>query len=228
MQHQPEKPLARWISAGFDRTTDELLNLEAKDNSITLVHKITAAAGELIFTRKFTASGQGFTVSQHYAVPESFPPLPRVGVISSLKNMEKFEYFGRGPWENYVDRNRASMVGRYVSTATENSRINYCVPQENGSRTDTRKVILYGEKCCLKISGMPRFEFGVSKYTAGELFAAKHPCELTAHRETFLTLDLKQQGMGSAACGPHLPEKYTIPDKEYIFEFSFSVTPAMP
>ena len=68
----------------------------------------------------------------------------------------------------------------------------------------------------------------VSKYTAGELFAAKHPCELTAHRENFLTLDLKQQGMGSAACGPHLPEKYTIPDKEYTFEFSFSVTPAMP
>ncbi|MBR7121370.1 MAG: hypothetical protein IKC94_03920, partial [Lentisphaeria bacterium] len=30
-----------------------------------------------------------------------------------------------------------------------------------------------------------------------ELFAAKHPCELPEHEETFLFLDLQQRGIGT-------------------------------
>ena len=223
MEWQPDRPLAKWIKAGFHQAQDQLLAAESGNGFITLVREISVAAGKMRFTQQFAADGAGFTVTQHYEIPENFPAMPRIGVITSLTEMEEFEYFGRGPWENYIDRNRASQVSRYRSSAVLNSRINYCVPQENGNRTDTREVILYGDGCTLSVTGKPHFEFGVSKYTAGELFAARHPCELTAHRETFLTLDLKQQGMGSSACGPKLPEKYTISGKEYTFEFAFAV-----
>lgn len=52
------------------------------------------------------------------------------------------EYFGRGPGENYIDRNASSFVDLYRTTADQMYVNNYVRPQENGHRTDTRWVEL--------------------------------------------------------------------------------------
>ena len=66
--------------------------------------------------------------------------LPRLGVRFRMPAaLHQVEYFGRGPEENYVDRNAGSMIGRYTTTA-EDMYVRYVRPQENGHRTDTRWV----------------------------------------------------------------------------------------
>ena len=66
--------------------------------------------------------------------------VPRIGVRFRLPvNMNKVEYFGRGPGENYLDRLAGSKVGIYSTTA-EDMYYPYVRPQENGHRTDTRWV----------------------------------------------------------------------------------------
>lgn len=68
--------------------------------------------------------------------------VPRIGIRFRMpKPMNKVEYFGRGPEENYIDRNAGAMVGRYKTTAGK-MYTNYVRPQENGHRTDTRWVAL--------------------------------------------------------------------------------------
>lgn len=66
--------------------------------------------------------------------------LPRLGVRFRLpKKYHNVEYYGRGPLENYVDRNAGSMIGVYKTTAEE-MYVPYVRPQENGHRTETRWV----------------------------------------------------------------------------------------
>ena len=68
--------------------------------------------------------------------------VPRIGVRFRLPaSMNQVEYFGRGPAENYLDRNAGSMIGLYKSTAEE-LYFPYVRPQENGHHTDTRWVSL--------------------------------------------------------------------------------------
>lgn len=68
--------------------------------------------------------------------------VPRIGVRFRVPvEMNKVEYFGRGPEENYIDRNAGSMVGRYKTTA-DLMYVSYVRPQENGHRTDTRWMAL--------------------------------------------------------------------------------------
>ncbi len=64
--------------------------------------------------------------------------VPRIGVRFRLPaTMDQVQYFGRGPEENYWDRNAGTLVGLYKTTA-EDLYVPYVRPQENGHHTDTR------------------------------------------------------------------------------------------
>ena len=72
--------------------------------------------------------------------------VPRIGVRFRLPaQMNNVQYFGRGPEENYIDRNHGTMVGIYQTTA-DKMYFNYVRPQENGHHTDTRWLNLSPDK----------------------------------------------------------------------------------
>ena len=43
-------------------------------------------------------------------------------------------------------------------------------------------------------------------------------------KETVLSLDFKQNGIGSGSCGPDAADKYRLTDKK--FDFTFKILPA--
>ncbi|MDO4163849.1 MAG: glycoside hydrolase family 2 TIM barrel-domain containing protein [Bacteroides sp.] len=64
--------------------------------------------------------------------------VPRIGMRFRLPaEMGQVTYFGRGPEENYADRNAGVTVDKYSTTA-EKMYYPYVRPQENGHHTDTR------------------------------------------------------------------------------------------
>ena len=72
--------------------------------------------------------------------------VPRIGVRFRLPaQMNNVQYFGRGPEENYIDRNHGTLVGVYKTTADQ-MYFNYVRPQENGHHTDTRWIALSPNK----------------------------------------------------------------------------------
>ena len=94
-----------------------------------------------IYKMTYTIMPDGkMDVLAHFTAGEksSIPELPRLGVRFRIpKTMNNISYFGRGPEENYIDRNRGTIVGLYKTTA-EGMYFPYVRPQENGHRTDTR------------------------------------------------------------------------------------------
>ncbi len=77
--------------------------------------------------------------------------VPRIGLRLRLPaEMNRVKYFGRGPEENYSDRNNGTLVGMYETTA-EDMYTSYVRPQENGHRTDVRWIELSDGDAGLRI-----------------------------------------------------------------------------
>ncbi len=225
---QENKPLGKWLAAGLDKIVPKLRRMDADIENCTLCceYECAGSCGSLIFVQKISAMPDGgFAVSQEYRIPESFPTMPRIGVMAlTAPGFEEFSYFGRGPHENYIDRCASAQVGLYKSTVRENFTSGYVLPQENGNRTGVRRLSLMAEDCCITVSSGKNFEFGVSHYTPHDLFGAFHTNELAERPETVLTLDLIQRGLGTGSCGPQTLEKYEISGKYYKFDFQVKIT----
>ncbi len=110
--------------------------------------------------------------------------VPRIGVRFRLPaSMSQVEYFGRGPAENYWDRNAGSPVGLYKSTA-EALYFPYVRPQENGHHTDTRWVSLREGKKGLLIQADTLIEFNALR-NAIEDFDAEEATDLPRQWSNF-------------------------------------------
>ncbi len=138
------------------------------------------------------------------------------------QNLEQLDWFGRGPWENYSDRNRSAMIAHYQGTVTE-QYVPYIVPQEHGNKTDVRWIRLHnGRGQGTKFSATTPMNASASHYTANDLFVAKHTSDLDPRPEVHLNLDLAQRGLGTGSCGPDTLPQYRIPAGDY--EFDFEIT----
>lgn len=131
-------------------------------------------------------------------IPPAFPMVARIGLLFPLAaGWEEVSWYGRGPWENYLDRKAGALLGRWQNTVTGLFEDSYPVPGECGGREDVRHLALSGSNGRkLEVSGAPVFHFSALHFTPGDLTAAKHNWELTPRRETFLILDGWHMGVG--------------------------------
>jgi hypothetical protein len=130
---------------------------------------------------------------------------------------EQFTWLGRGPHENYSDRNTGTAIGLYHSTVDEQYEP-YVMPQENGNKTEVRWLTLVNaEGVGLLAAGAEPLEASVSHYSAADLYAALHTPELVRRDEVTLNLDHRQCGLGGASCGPGTLPHYLVPPGVYHF-----------
>ncbi len=147
-----------------------------------------------------------------------FPELPRFGLRLFLpKGMDQVIYYGLGPVENYLDKKRASYHGLFNAGVKEMHE-DYLKPQENGSRSDCDFVTVKGGGASLSAASERTFSFNASVYTQEELTDKAHNYELAASGYTVLCLDYRQDGIGSASCGPELRKEYRFDEEEFVFE----------
>ena len=227
---QEHKPMGLWLKAGLDRLkrTASTCRVENSGNAaVATIEREFAGSDKkapIRFTEKITVGGDGVVrFDCSYEIAEALPTLPRVGVsFLTAPGFEELEYFGRGPFENYIDRNRAAFVGRYATTVAE-TYVDYILPQENGNRTDVREFSLAGGGAVLEVKALDRFEFGVSHYTAADLFGAFHRKDLKARPETVVTIDRRQRGLGTGSCGPQTRPEYEVSEKSYTLSFSLKI-----
>ena len=146
--------------------------------------------------------------------------LPRFGYEFVMKEgAEYVKYFGYGPVESYVDKRLEAKMGVYKTTATDNFE-HYVRPQENSSHYNTKWATVASAVghglMFIKKSG---FEFGVSHFSAEYLTKTAHDYELEPAKETYVSIDYKQSGIGSGSCGPELNEKLRLKEKNFSFDF---------
>ncbi len=72
--------------------------------------------------------------------------IPRLGMRMRLYDgLTELQYLGRGPYENYDDRNYGSDIGLYTTKVIQEG-FDYIRPQETGHHTQTRYLSLTGTK----------------------------------------------------------------------------------
>lgn len=124
-------------SSDFNVSTEAALDKDNKSGELTAEYKLPAGN---IFTMKYSIMPDGMiSIKQHFSpAPAGSPELPRLGFRFRIPAVsDKFEYFGRGPWENYKDRKASAFMGYYENSA-ENNYVPYIRPQENGHHCDTK------------------------------------------------------------------------------------------
>jgi beta-galactosidase len=224
--------LNRWLDAGYDRMelADSRTTVSvARGEAIVAINQRWRAPGAgkyIVHTHRYrlTAAG-GLQVENIFAVDRKLPELPRIGVSLVLPpELEQLEWLGRGPWENYSDRNRSAMVGRWHTTVSADY-VPYILPQEYGNKTDVRWLRLHdGKAAGVKFTAAPTMEASASHFTAADLYAAKHTTDLTPQPEIHVNLDHAQRGLGTASCGPDTLPQYRIQSGKYQLNFTVSST----
>lgn len=149
----------------------------------------------------------------------SLPGMVKFGITMGVpSDLNRTSYYGKGPWENYIDRKRGAVVDEF-SLQTDDLFHSYAMPQENGNRCDTRwiKLSTGNGKSGLMISGIPHFEFSVWPYSADNIEDAKHPYDLDP--QGFYTVNIMHanSGLGGMRVAP-LPHQ-EIKSGRHKFEF---------
>ncbi|MBO5963620.1 MAG: DUF4981 domain-containing protein, partial [Bacteroidales bacterium] len=147
-----------------------------------------------------------------------------VGMIFS-KDFEEIDYYAKGPWENYNDRQEASFVSRY-STTVSDMFTPYAHPQSCGNRQEMREISLYkkGANKGLKIEAESPIAFSMLHYDDTDFIKeVLHPWEMTPRSEVYTHFDYVQRGLGNGSCGPQAIKKYHVPSSgTYSFTLRFS------
>jgi len=197
--------------------------LNDKSVEIKIDSKSTEPGGYSVTTNTiYTVYGNGTIDVNTIFLPDSANfSLPKLGYIFSLnEGFENVEYFGAGPFENYVDRKRASDIGRYVTTV-DDMFVPYVRTQDCGNRTDVRWFTLTNHSGNgILVSAPNTMNFSTLHYTPVDLDKAGHPFELTRRNETILTVDLAGCGLGNGSCGPPPMDRYLLKTTRAIFNYS--------
>ena len=198
------KALWHWLEAGLhERAADELV-----------AHTATRAV-----------AADGSVVWRHVVeVPDQLADLPRVGVSFTVPSgFDRMRWFGRGPHENYPDRNRGAHLGVWEGPLDESP---YLVPQEFGLRTDCRWFELIdsssGQALRVDVLAPTALHCSAVRHTAGDLFAASTHTELRPRAEVVVHLDVAHRGLGTASCGPDVLAPYRLAAGRYELAYRLS------
>ena len=152
--------------------------------------------------------------------------IPRFGTNWILPvGFENLEYYGRGPHENYQDRNFAAHVGLYRQLVSE-QYFHYVIPQETGNKTGVRwwKVTnANGDGLIIQsdsLLSMSALHYMDSELDNGDALHNRHAADLKVVPQTQLHIDYKQMGVGSVNSWGALPlTNYQLPIKDYSYTF---------
>ncbi|MFC0674715.1 glycoside hydrolase family 2 TIM barrel-domain containing protein [Brachybacterium hainanense] len=155
--------------------------------------------------------------------------VPKLGLELALpRELDRVEYLGRGPGENYVDSRTATWIGRFSTTVAQ-METPYVRPQDYGNREDVRwisftdehgagvRVDAIGEPLCA--SAWP--------YSRQMLEAAAHRTDLVADPEAItVNLDHRLLGLGSNSWGAEVLDGHRL--RWRAFEYAFALTALDP
>lgn len=152
----------------------------------------------------------------------------RVGITMQFApGMENVEYYAKGPWSNYIDRQRSQMLGRYTTTV-DGMFEEQSAPQTMGDRQGLRNLKLSGNGTSLDITVEGMLAFSLShvddlQFNYDVFYGGKHSYDLTRSPQVFAHFDSWQRGIGNHSCGGDscLPQ-YQVPTGKHVVTMRFA------
>jgi beta-galactosidase len=178
-------------------------------------------------TMAWTFYGSGDVVVEYTLVPDATQSeIPNVGTFLTMPGeFETLSWFGRGPHENYIGRNRSSHMGLY-SRSVDSTITLYPELNETGQRTDIRWAALTNAAGLgLLAVGSPLMEINAQHHTPAQLTSTKYPWDLTRQSDITFRIDLRQMGLGGIDSWGSKPQTSQTNLSKDTYKHSFRLSP---
>ena len=213
-----------WKNAGKNRTIGNVTVTEDESGKFVTIEASatlpTTTASSYKNIIKVYGDGEVVITSELNPGASNLPEIPAIGMEFNMPaEFENLDWYGRGPQENYWDRNKGAHVGVYSSTV-EDQFFKYIEPSEMGNKTDIRWMTLTNnDGVGLMVSGDPYVEASALHYTEEELGSKKHPHELVKSEDVVVNVNYRQMGVGGDdSWGARPKPEYTLyPNQDYVY-----------
>lgn len=228
---QEHKPLGHYRKLGLDRLQSRLAATRERRGGREWEFQASGRGRwDDIVWRLFAgkAANGALRLTADFRLAEEITDLPRLGLLFTLApGFEALRWFGKGPWENYPDRDRSAWTAVHESTVADQYEP-YVMPQEHGLKTQVRWVELAGP-CRLRVTAASApFAFSASHFHPRDLTEARHTFDLRPRAETILCLDAAHRGLGTASCGPDTLPEYRILKRRYTLDLEIAALAPEP
>ncbi len=228
---QFQKRLAAWKAPEMQVKSVE----KTADNAVTATIAMPGVQATLQLTYTLNTDGS-LTVNERMATTKGadVKEMFRYGMqLQMPKEYDQLRYYGRGPVENYTDRNNSEFIGEYASTVSD-QYYPYVRPQESGNHTDVRTFTVYskatgkGLQFCatgsMECSALPYLTDDLDAGSKKEHAWGQHSGDLTARQLTQVHIQQRQQGVGGVNSWGAWPLKqYMMPYQD--MDFTFVIRP---
>jgi beta-galactosidase len=219
---------AVWREAGTNRKIEAVTAKRLGGQQVQIDISSALLQGSSSYSTTYTIFGSGDIVVTNRFEPGSgsLPELPRFGMqMVLLAEFDNMTWYGRGPQENYWDRNTSAAVGVYSGKVRDQYHP-YIRPQENGYKTEVRWVALANDDGIgLLAVGLPLISTAASHFLPGDYEYGpekdqRHPTDMKKRDLVVFNVDYKQMGVGgdtSWGAKPH--DQYMLYPKAYSYSF---------
>ena len=200
----------------------------ADDKTVTVALNSTYGSGSNTFDVNlvFIVCADGTVMTNAFIRPNNTGAiLPKLGFrLEMPEEMEQLSWFGRGPWDSYVDRKEACLPAIYQSTVTEQYE-EYVLPQEHGTKQEVRWMSLSNNEGQGLLFVAPdqmaasAVHFRPEDNYTNKDTRAKHTYQFKSCKPTVVNLDAVTRGLGNNSCGPDVMEKYELRAANTAFRF---------
>ena len=207
-----------------------LKDIEIDDNQVEAKFEMADVKAELKMTYTLSEDGEIIVRQQLKTDKEAkVSQMFRYGMqLQMPKKFDEVKYYGRGPIENYCDRNSSEFIGVYNNKVAD-EYFNYVRPQESGNHTDIRwfRVIDKDGKGLEFYSNAPMeasaLHYLMSDLDDGPLKDKKvghHSGDLIERPLTQVHIQQRQMGLGCVNSWGAWPRpEYLVPYQDYDFTF---------
>ena len=173
---------------------------------------------------KYTITGEGkIKVEQDLIPGENLAEIPEIGMLVTMdQSFEELTWYGKGPYENYWDREKGAKIGLY-NGKVEDQYVPYLKPQECGNKTAVRWATLTNQSGIgLKVSGAPTIELNALPYLPQELEEHDHGYKLPNSEKVVVRINYKQMGVGGDdSWGQKTHPEFTLyANRQYSYSFT--------
>ncbi len=204
---------------------------DKKTNSVTILtsFNMPEVQGQMDITYVVFANTGAVKVTEDFKATEGakVSDMFRFGMLMQMPyTMEKSNYYGRGPIENYSDRKDCMRIGVYTDDA-DNQYFPYIRPQESGTKSDIRwwkqtdaTGLGLQVKSCTPFYASA-IHFDTEELDDGDDKEQRHSFDLKKSKFTNLFLDSAHMGVGGENSWGAWPlEKYRVHYGNKTFTFT--------
>lgn len=160
------------------------------------------------------------------ASDKSLPEIPQIGMRMRIHpDYSNMTYFGRGPWENYIDRCTSAFVSRYSQNVNNQTSL-YVRPQENNYHTEIRWFALTDTSGRgMLVAGKPVFSSSALRnamedFDDGDRKDQRHINNVVPQDFIEWRIDFRQMGVGGDnSWGARPLDQYMIFPGAYQYEY---------